>query len=56
MRCTECGAVAEVEAHFAGGPWQAFLFEDPDDPGNPVLVIYCPSCYERESNGEPRDC
>ena len=47
LKCIECGAVA---TEFETG-WSALHVIDPDEGGEPLLVIYCAECLTREFGG-----
>lgn len=43
LRCIECGRESVTGRH-----WRAYLASDPCEDDPPELVVYCPSCAERE--------
>jgi hypothetical protein len=47
LACTECGKTADS---FELG-WSAFNIEDPDTPGEMMLLTYCADCLAREFGG-----
>ena len=46
IRCIECGRVAPKQAHAKG--WRAYIVDDPDEPEEMEVAVYCPECGERE--------
>ncbi len=50
IRCIECGRVAPPHAHAKG--WRAYIVDDPDEPEEMEVAVYCVDCGEREF-GQP---
>jgi DNA-directed RNA polymerase subunit RPC12/RpoP len=48
--CADCGA----EAHSMTRGWLAVHAQVPDEDEQPLVVIYCPECAEREFGGRSR--
>jgi hypothetical protein len=42
--CIECDANSSGNAP----GWCAMIADDPDEPGDPEVVVYCPECAARE--------
>jgi hypothetical protein len=44
VRCEEC----RQEARDGAAGWVAILVDVPDDPDEPEVAVFCPSCAARE--------
>jgi len=50
LRCGDCGA----EVREATRGWLAVYAQVPGEDEQPLIVIYCPKCAERECERRPR--
>ena len=49
LRCAEC----EAETEHATRGWLGVRAQVPGEDEQPLVVIYCPECAERECGGRP---
>ena len=50
LRCSDCG----TEGQEATRGWHAVYAQVPDEDEQPLIVVYCPECAERELGRRPR--
>jgi hypothetical protein len=52
MECQECGLAVARDANAEG--WRAYRYDDSGDD-EPMVLIYCPVCAEREFGPFPEN-
>ncbi len=50
LRCADC----EAEVRGAMRGWLAVYAQVPSEDEQPLIVVYCPECAERECGRQPR--